>query len=167
MKVLKWLDRHFEEVLMSALLIVLVIVMTLQVVLRYVFKSPLSFPEELCRYLFIWISFIGMSYSIRCNNSLKIDVLETIFPKLKPFIQAFGTVVFILFLIIMIWKGSGDMLLTITRGQVSPALGIPMWTVYISFLVGCVLSFLRILQQGINILLLKKQGNKVNEGGGN
>ncbi len=149
MKLLRCLDKYFEEVLMAVLLSLIVIVMALQVFMRYLMGHALSFPEEFCRYSFIWLSFIGISYSIRCRNSLKIDILETILPKFKPLINAFGNIILLLFVIAMIWKGTGDIGNMMARNQVSPALGIPMWGVYMSFLVGCWMTSLRIVQNFI------------------
>jgi len=149
LKALRWVDRHFEEIIMATCLMIIVIVMGIQIFMRYVIGSALSFPEELCRYLFIWLSFIGISYSVRCGNSLKIDILETLFPKIKTYVNVFGNLVFLAFVCIMIWKGSGDIGKMALRSQLSPALGIPMWWVYVSFLVGCCLTAIRIIQRFI------------------
>ena len=63
MKVLRWLDRHFEETIMLILLAMIVVVMGIQVVMRYGLKSSLVWAEELSRYFFIclylWESAMG------------------------------------------------------------------------------------------------------------
>ena len=46
MRFLKWLDEHFEEYILSGLLVVISVVMMLQVIMRYVFNASLSWAEE-------------------------------------------------------------------------------------------------------------------------
>jgi TRAP-type C4-dicarboxylate transport system permease small subunit len=41
-----------------------------QVVLRYAFNSPLTWSEELARYLFIWCAFLGWIVASRRNSHL-------------------------------------------------------------------------------------------------
>ena len=59
MKVLRWLDKHFEECIMFANLWIIVCLSTIQIIMRYLFKNSLSWPEEMNRYLFIWFAYVG------------------------------------------------------------------------------------------------------------
>ena len=55
MKILRWLDAHFEEVLLAILLIVIACVSLLQVVIGKVrFIPALTWAEEFCR--FCWVT---------------------------------------------------------------------------------------------------------------
>ena len=40
----------------------------MQVIFRYVLKAPLSWSEELARYTFMWITFLGASVALRQNS---------------------------------------------------------------------------------------------------
>ena len=68
MKILKWLDEHFEEYILSGLLIVIAVVMMLQVIMRYVFNASLSWAEEASRYAFVWSALVSIGYSIKENS---------------------------------------------------------------------------------------------------
>ena len=46
-----------------------------QVILRYVFNSPLTWSEELARYLFIWCAFLGWIIAARRRSHLAIGSL--------------------------------------------------------------------------------------------
>ena len=46
-RVLRWLERHAEEAIAGACLCTLTTLMFVQVVMRYVFRSPLSWSDEL------------------------------------------------------------------------------------------------------------------------
>lgn len=41
------------------------IVILLQVVCRYVFNAPLSWPEEAARYMMVWMTFLAAPYAYR------------------------------------------------------------------------------------------------------
>ena len=47
MKVLRWLDAHFEEFILCVILCVIAIVMFIQIILRNVFSSSLAWSDEL------------------------------------------------------------------------------------------------------------------------
>ncbi len=147
MKVLRWLDKHFEETLMMTLLSLMVIIMGAQVFMRYVVGRSLGWPEELSRYLFVWISFLGMSYAIRTDTSLKIDILYNVIPKLKLPLIVVGDLIYLGFCLFMIGPGISAIKRLITSNQLSSALQLPIWIVYLSFLIGIVLSVLRLVQK--------------------
>ena len=53
-----------------------------QVVLRYVFNNPLTWSEELARYLFIWCAFLGWIIASRRNSHLSIGfVVDRLSPR--------------------------------------------------------------------------------------
>ncbi|MDO4559365.1 MAG: TRAP transporter small permease [bacterium] len=75
MKLLDWLDKYFEVSLISLGIAILVVVMTAQITLSVFFSSFLSWSEELCRHVFVCITFLGISLSIKENIAIKLDVV--------------------------------------------------------------------------------------------
>ena len=66
----------------SAILAVgVVIVCLLQIVFRFIIQAPLSWSEELSRYLFIWIVYIGGYLCTRSNSQLGITFFVDSMPK--------------------------------------------------------------------------------------
>lgn len=55
---------------------VLVIITFVQVVLRYGFMSPLRWPEEMGRFLLVWISMLGSVYALREGLHVSISFLR-------------------------------------------------------------------------------------------
>lgn len=53
MRIVKWLERNLEEILLFVMLCAMVLIMGIQITARYVFSSSLSWSEEITRYLFI------------------------------------------------------------------------------------------------------------------
>lgn len=149
MKVLKWLDDHFEEVLMVVLLVMISCVELIQVICRNVpFIPALTWAEEFCRFAWIWSVFISLPYTIRKGTMLRVSVLMDVFP------QAVRSAVNILVDLIT----SGAMLLLgvnsvsvirkiMESGETSPAMTWPMWAIYSVMLIGFFGGLLRGLQQ--------------------
>lgn len=74
------------------------ILIFMQVIFRYVFKESLSWSEELARYLFIWLTFIGASIATREKthinvatfvSSIKSDKIKKIFLILANLLSMF------------------------------------------------------------------------------
>ena len=53
----------------------------MQVILRYVFGSPMTWSEELARYLFIWCAFLGWVIASRKNGHLAMTFLAERLPE--------------------------------------------------------------------------------------
>ncbi|MGI8931268.1 MAG: TRAP transporter small permease [Sphingomicrobium sp.] len=52
-----------------------------QVIFRYFFDSPLTWSEELARYLFIWCAFLGWLIATRRNSHLAMNFLFERLPR--------------------------------------------------------------------------------------
>ncbi len=68
------------EVISVAILVMVTIVVIYSVLLRYVFRSPLEWSEEIARYMFIWMVFLGISVAERTGDHFRIDVLVELIP---------------------------------------------------------------------------------------
>ncbi len=147
MKLLKWLDNYAELAFMGICLAAITLIMFLQVVMRYVFKNALPWPEESCRYIFIWLSYIGISYSIKENSLMKVDIVHTLCPKVAPYLNVLGDISIFIFCILMIKPGFAQVQKVMSMNTVSAAMSFPMWVVFLSLLVGVILGALRMIQR--------------------
>ena len=73
--------RNADRNLATVSLILLTLLVFAQVVMRVVFLSPLVGVEEFIRYLLIWVVFIGMPYTTRLGDQIKMEELQTFMPK--------------------------------------------------------------------------------------
>lgn len=64
--------NKFDLWLGSAVLILMVVVVCLQVVFRY-FGHPLSWPEEVARWTMIWVTFAGASYAFKNGGLIRVE----------------------------------------------------------------------------------------------
>lgn len=70
----RWILRGLEAVLV-ALLAGMVVMVFGNVVLRYAFNSGIDLSEELSRYFFVWLTYIGAVVVMRENGHLGVDTL--------------------------------------------------------------------------------------------
>jgi len=73
-KILGTFSRVVEGV-MALLLAVMVVLVFGNVVLRYAFNSGITISEELSRWLFVWMTFLGAIVALRENGHLGTDML--------------------------------------------------------------------------------------------
>lgn len=162
MNILKWLDENLEKTILCIFLSIMVVVMGVQVVARYIFNSSLSWSEELSRYLFIWSAFLSLPYTIKNGIALKIDQLLTLFSQDgKRVINIIGYILMLVFFTFMLFKATDVVQIAINSGQRSPALGLPMYLVQASSVVGFILAIVRVVQfLVINIKILYEKKTK-------
>ncbi|MCF7803327.1 MAG: TRAP transporter small permease [Candidatus Marinimicrobia bacterium] len=103
-----------------------------QILTRFILANPSSWTEELARYLLIWVALLGAAYAHRLKMHIAIDFVAEKFQGTarhysRMFIQA---CVFIFALIVMVIGGMRIVDLTLSLGQVSAALQVPMGYVY-------------------------------------
>ena len=122
-----------SEIVLMAVCIVMFAVMVglgiATVVFRFLLDSSLAFPDELIRYLFIWLIFLGSAVALRRNAHAAIGVLVEYLPTLlKRTLVMLATLASAFFFIVLIVKGTE---LTMRVGpQISPALEVSMAWVY-------------------------------------
>lgn len=147
MSVIRWIDQHLEEVILSIFLILIACVMMLQVIMRYVVGSSLSWAEEFCRYLFVWSSLLSIGYSIRKKTILRVDSLIEMFPfGLKRLFKIAVEIIVLVFFAYLFVKSIPVVNMIKESGQTSPAMEIPMYIVYLSAIVGFLLAVIRSVQ---------------------
>ncbi|WP_053983594.1 TRAP transporter small permease [Niameybacter massiliensis] len=80
-KCISWLDVNFEPLAMVSLFSIMFFLIVIQVILRFVFKTGLSWGEEIARIMFVWLSFVTFGYLTRNNRHVRIGFLRERFPE--------------------------------------------------------------------------------------
>ena len=97
-KVLKNLYLHTEEFISVVFITIALILLTLQVILRFVFNTSFGWIEELSRYLYIWVIYLASSAAVRHDATIRIDVAENIWPKpIRKGVVVFGKIIMLIF----------------------------------------------------------------------
>lgn len=158
MKIVKWLDEHLEVSIGMFLLAAMTVILFIQVIMRRGFNNSLPWSEELARYIFIWLVYLGVSYGAKQIRHIKIEGALYLFPKLlRPYVILIGDLLFLAYAIIIIYTGYDLVQRQMALNQVSPALGIPLAIVYAAPVLGFAFTAIRQIQTILthNIQLIK------------
>ncbi len=148
MKILKWLDEHFEELLLGIFTVIMVIVTAAQVFMRYALDNSLTWSEELARYCFIWLVYLGISYGVKKQRHIKVDAVFLLLKDNgKIVLSMVGNLLFLAFAVFVLIYGYDIAIKLLTWGQLSPSLHLPVGLVYLAGPVGMGLTMIRLLQQ--------------------
>ena len=154
---LKWFDEDFEETLLMILLVAITVVMMLQVIMRRFFGA-LDWPEEFCRFCFVYSGFLSMGYCVRRGKMLKVDILLGTFPKaVQRVIEWASDLVTLLFFAYITYYSYFSVMQQVKKGAKSPAMEIPMWIVFLSLLIGSALGTIRQIQVLVRHFLPEKR----------
>ncbi|MCO5733365.1 TRAP transporter small permease [Rhizobium sp. SSA_523] len=130
MRYVDWLFRLFEIALVILLGCMVVMVFG-NVVLRYGFNSGITVSEELSRFAFIWLAFLGTVVGFRDRAHLGADFLVSALPPLGR------KICFVICSLLIIWSCSLIFIGTLRGHSInmqnySPVMGLPMEYIYAS-----------------------------------
>lgn len=151
----KFLDNT-EEYFCAAAMAVMTILVFVQVVMRYVFANSLSWSEELARYIFLWLSWVGASYAVRERAHFRVEMFAGLLKgKARIALEYFVLFAWFVASALLTYYGTQMVLFLIDTGQFSPAMDIPMEWPYACLPVGCAMMSIRL---AIEIYKLHKNG---------
>jgi TRAP-type transport system small permease protein len=115
------------------------------VILRYIFNSGIMWSEEMSRFLFIWLCFLGAVGAMWDNEHLGVDMIVKKLPGLlKKIVYTISSFI-ILYLLWLIIDGSWKVSI-LNLHTPAPVTGLPMFYIYITgvvmgvFMVGIVVA---------------------------
>ncbi|MGB9781995.1 MAG: TRAP transporter small permease [Moorellaceae bacterium] len=145
------------SLILGILMLLMVVVIFVQVIARYVLHNSLSWSEEIGRYLFIWITFLGAVIGVKERLHVGVDVVVNSLPAgVRKILVLVGNLLMIAFVGYML-QGSFK-LIELGKHQASPATSIPMLYPYLILPLGSILMLVYLL---VNTVL-----DWVNLGGG-
>ena len=160
MKIVKWLDNNFELVIMAIALSVLTVVVLIDVIGRTIFGTGITWGQEISRNCEIVIAAMGISYGVQAGKHIKVDIIQTLVPKLKALLDIFGDVITCLFCLFVAYYGMSKLGATMKSGATTAVLGIPTFYIYSLMEIGLVLAAVRVIEKYIKLFLgrVKKGG---------
>ncbi len=136
-----------QSVVGALCLITLVSVMSLSILLRYVFNRPLEWTEEFIGFVFIWLSFLGAAVVAAKRRHVAVDfVTGNLPPKLKFWLQLVINALVMALLAVMFVS---TVLLLPTMTHVTVTLEIPRYYYNLPVLVASFFMFLVYLEDTI------------------
>ena len=159
---LKLLD-HLEEWLITILMGAATLLIFVAVVHRYaagmaipflqdaLLRMDLSWAQELCIYMFVWMAKFGAAYGVRTGIHVGVDVMiNRLPPDTRRLYVLFGLLAGALFTGIVGTLGATFVWDIGHTDSVSPDLEMPKWIVYLCVPVGSYLMCFRFLQVAVS-----------------
>ncbi|YCI06571.1 TRAP transporter small permease (plasmid) [Ensifer sp. D2-11] len=134
----KAIDTFYKllELLLIVLLAGMAVMVFLNVVLRYGFNSGINVSDEMSRYFFVWLTFIGAVVTFRDNSHVGVETLVSLFGRKGRIIcMILSNIVVIAVSAIFFWGTWKQS--PINASMAAPVTGISMLWVYgIGFFTG-------------------------------
>ncbi len=120
-----------------AFLVFLTAASFIQVISRYVFNNSLSWTEELARYAFIWANMLGAAIAVKHGHHASVDLLPNkLHGKKRAVQQLLVTALTTFGAGLLLVEGLKMTASIYATGQLSAAVRLPMYLIYMSVPVG-------------------------------
>ncbi|WP_422446721.1 TRAP transporter small permease [Thermoanaerobacterium sp. DL9XJH110] len=121
-----------------------------QVIFRYVLKQPLPWSEELARFLFVWVVFLGSAVAVKEKAHVGLEYfVDKLGMSQKKLVYGIAYILCIGMSIVIFINGWN--IVKSTFSQLSPAMQIPMAYVYFAIPLGFLISAFNFLYLFINM----------------
>lgn len=162
---LKALDKNAERWALLVFYTMLVATMAIEVVRREVFAYSSIWGEEVVRYSFIYLAWIGAAAAVRDRGHLRIDVIfNYVQPKMKAALYIFGDLVMLVVAVLALWWSIETVSVSWKFGSVSHGLRVPMVWFLMAVPIGFGLMVFRLIQSLLRDFTDFRAGRPVYEG---
>jgi len=142
-----WFIDNAEEILAGSMLMATVVLLFMQVVLRYFFGKSIAWTEEMSRYTFMWMVYIAASLAAKQDTHIRVTAQLSILPEsLRRYVLLVADLLWLAFNAVVIWEGIS---LFQNMGQfrlVSGSMGWDLRYVFLILPIGFLAMSIRIIQ---------------------
>ncbi|WP_439121051.1 TRAP transporter small permease [Marivita sp.] len=165
MSIWRRIDRDAERWLLLVFYVMLVITMAIEVLRREIFSYSSIWGEEIVRYSFIYLAWIGAAAAVKERAHIRIDVImHYLGPRAKALLYIFGDIVMFGVAIIALYWSLETVHVSWKFGSVTHGLRISNVWFLMAVPVGFALMIWRLLQSLLRDLRSLRDGTPVYEG---
>ncbi|AXI46661.1 TRAP transporter permease DctQ [Sulfitobacter sp. SK012] len=165
MGILRRIDRDAELWLLLVFYVMLVATMAVEVLRRELFSYSSIWGEEIVRYAFIYLAWIGAAAAVKERAHIRIDVvMHYLSPRPKALLYIFGDLVMFIVAIIALYWSLETVHISAKFGSVTDGLRISKVWFLMSVPLGFALIIWRLLQSFRRDLRSLKDGTPVYQG---
>ncbi|WP_407333604.1 TRAP transporter small permease [Enterovibrio sp. 27052020O] len=163
--ILKNIDENGERWLLLFFYTTIVFTIAMEVLRRFVFSYSSIWGEEVARYAFIYLAWIGASAAVKERAHIRIDVLLHYLPNRgKAVIYLFGDVVTLVVALFALYWSIHPILVSLKFGSVTHGLGISQAWFMAAVPLGFSLMLYRLMQSMYRDIRSLTQNTPVFEG---
>ncbi len=164
-KLLRGLDKNGERWLLLVFYTLLVMTMAIEVIRREVFSYSSIWGEEIVRYSFIYLAWIGAATAVKERAHIRIDVLyHYVGPRARAFLYILGDLVMFFVAILALYWSFETVAVSWKFGSVTDGLRISKVWFLMAVPAGFALLIFRLLQSFIRDIKDLRRGTPVFEG---
>ena len=165
MELLRTIDKNAERWLLLTFYVMLVTTMAVEVLRREVFSYSSIWGEEIVRYSFIYLAWIGAAAAVKERAHIRIDVLmHYLGPRPKALLYIFGDLVMLFVAIIALYWSYEAVHVSAKFGSVTDGLRISKVWFLLAVPIGFALIIWRLMQSLRRDLRTLRTGEPVYEG---
>lgn len=150
----KFLDKKLDEWILMIGFVAIILLVFSQVVFRYLIHIPIiGYFDELSRFIFMWLAWIGVAYAIRTKSHIRIEIFtEMIFRGKKHYVKYVEILIFLGFSIFLVVAGTLWVIEQQVSNFTSPMLSVPLWIVNLAIPISGALMSIRLIQELIELI---------------
>ena len=164
-KIIREIDKNGERYLLLPLYTMIVLTISIEVVRRSLLSYSSIWAEEVARYAFIYVAWIGASLAIKERAHIRIDlILSHLSSRNRCFVFIFGVIVTLILAVLAIYWSMESVLTSIHFGSVTHGLRISQAFFLAAVPLGFSMMVVRLIQSIRRDLTDLKAGRPVFEG---
>lgn len=146
-KILQQIDKNGERYLLLPLYAMIVGTIFIEVLRRSALSYSSIWAEEIARYAFIYVAYIGASSAIKERAHIRIDLILHLFsPRMKALVFIFGDIVTLILAVFAVYMSMESVLTSIHFGSVTHGLRISQAWFLAAVPLGFTMMVFRLLQ---------------------
>lgn len=159
------MDKNGERWALLVFYVMLVITMFIEVLRRELLSYSSIWGEEIVRYSFIYLAWIGAAAAVRERGHIRIDViLEYVGPRIKALLYIFGDLVMFAVALVALYWSFETVLVSAKFGSVTHGLRISQVWFLSAVPIGFALVIFRLIQSFLRDVSDLRHGRPVYEG---
>lgn len=165
MNLLRKIDQNAERWALLVFYVMLVMTMAIEVLRREIFSYSSIWGEEIVRYSFIYLAWIGAAVAVKERAHIRIDVImHYLGPRPKALMYIFGDIVMFIVAVIALYWSYESVYVSAKFGSVTDGLRISRVWFLMAVPIGFALIILRLVQSFLRDLRNLRDGTPVYEG---
>lgn len=164
-QILSALNRNAERWLLLVFYVMLVATMFIEVVRRELLSYSSIWGEEIVRYAFIYLTYIGVAAAVKERGHIRIDVIMNyIGPRAKAVLYIFGDIVMMIVAVIALYWSFETVHVSWKFGSVTHGLRVSQVWFLMAVPLGFLLVMFRLVQSLLRDIADLRAGRPVYEG---
>jgi len=159
-----FIDRSFAKAVRALLIIILlsmVAFVVLQVILRNIFHSGISWADIASRHMVLWIAFLGAMLATRSRQHISIDALTRLLPHTPRNVLRIALDMLSCAVSVILANASFDFVLSEKAMGSELFAGVPTWMAQAVIPFGfCIIAIEYAIGIGLDIYRIRKYGDK-------